>query len=910
MAGRGRRVVVVAVLTAVATSTLAVVVNLATEWKTNPWAWLGVGVLTVISAAVSLNIHGSSSKEPASGAEVDEVLTELIRSSQNLWSRALRHRGLRSDQLIEVPWTAYPAVSDRVSHGHDKHESRQRIARKLRARATSQKDIREAARVILQEKARILILGPAGAGKSSLARRIASACIDLRDGNDPVPVIISVSSWRTDEPIPLWIERQLIEAHRFLARRTISGTSIAYQLVEAGRVFPILDGLDELPERPRTKLIEALRDSVLENSPLLVTYRTAEAASTDPVEAERGLPLDAVIVMEPVDLEKAAKALLDDTTSQQRGRWELLIETCRNDPAGPLAQALSRPLMVAMAGEVYREDDRDLSELLDTERFSNREAIEDHLFGSYIPTMVRRKGHIPDVAGQRYQEDALLRWLSFLARHLDRLDTYDFRWWDLRTAIPARNVVVAFSLLGGLITTFAALVTIPQIGLIRAVVGGALLGFLIWLELDLRPPRLPQRMSPNLSSSTRNWFRGYRRRVRKVLSRFFLGAGAGGAVVVLMAILLWGAFVVAPEFARQALTGGGIFPGISDRTSLLTLSIGTPPLFGVLLVVLSALDPEADPEEKLVWSSYFAAVNNENVSVPYELQKLTAHQSVEFEAASNPRGTLKQDRHWSLLYLGAVVLWWPLIVLVSTPRSQSAMQNFPLFAWINENAVLAVVITALVAAPQVFVRAEWPWFIVVRVPLTLARNIPVRLVTFLDDMDAWDVLRREGDVYRFRHATLRDWLLRCAAKNRYYSLGAEQRRVLSRMRLHPGPEFTADMVAHIAAISPTQVQRYLDEFCKAKMLARAEDSYRWRPGCWATVNELAAADESPGLRDRVADRIRCFYRDLILFLHALPSVLGLTRTLQADGDESRWVATSPCRSPQRHCLYPSSGKRR
>ncbi|PZS22983.1 MAG: hypothetical protein DLM61_24860 [Pseudonocardiales bacterium] len=46
--------VVVTVATAVLTSAIAVVINLATEWKTNPWAWLGVVGLTVLSAAVSL----------------------------------------------------------------------------------------------------------------------------------------------------------------------------------------------------------------------------------------------------------------------------------------------------------------------------------------------------------------------------------------------------------------------------------------------------------------------------------------------------------------------------------------------------------------------------------------------------------------------------------------------------------------------------------------------------------------------------------------------------------------------------------------------------------------------------------------------------------------------------------------
>lgn len=55
VAGRAvRRVVVPTVVWAVLTSVVAVAVNLATEWKSNPWAWLVVVVTTVLVAAAAL----------------------------------------------------------------------------------------------------------------------------------------------------------------------------------------------------------------------------------------------------------------------------------------------------------------------------------------------------------------------------------------------------------------------------------------------------------------------------------------------------------------------------------------------------------------------------------------------------------------------------------------------------------------------------------------------------------------------------------------------------------------------------------------------------------------------------------------------------------------------------------------
>lgn len=46
-------VLVSAVLTAVVSSALAIVVNLATEWKGNMWAWIGVAALTLLAAGVA-----------------------------------------------------------------------------------------------------------------------------------------------------------------------------------------------------------------------------------------------------------------------------------------------------------------------------------------------------------------------------------------------------------------------------------------------------------------------------------------------------------------------------------------------------------------------------------------------------------------------------------------------------------------------------------------------------------------------------------------------------------------------------------------------------------------------------------------------------------------------------------------
>lgn len=74
MAGRSRgvRVVVPTLVVAAVSSGLAVVINLATEWKTNPWAWVGVVVLTLAAAGVSLwSSRSLGADAPAGGTHVE-----------------------------------------------------------------------------------------------------------------------------------------------------------------------------------------------------------------------------------------------------------------------------------------------------------------------------------------------------------------------------------------------------------------------------------------------------------------------------------------------------------------------------------------------------------------------------------------------------------------------------------------------------------------------------------------------------------------------------------------------------------------------------------------------------------------------------------------------------------------------
>ncbi|HXT46085.1 MAG TPA: hypothetical protein VN748_18565 [Pseudonocardiaceae bacterium] len=83
MAGRAVRwVVAPTVAWAVSTSVLAVVVNLATAWEVNLWAWLAVVVTTALVAAASLWLdHRRGEPEPVRPVGGQVVSNSVIGSN-------------------------------------------------------------------------------------------------------------------------------------------------------------------------------------------------------------------------------------------------------------------------------------------------------------------------------------------------------------------------------------------------------------------------------------------------------------------------------------------------------------------------------------------------------------------------------------------------------------------------------------------------------------------------------------------------------------------------------------------------------------------------------------------------------------------------------------------------------------
>lgn len=155
----------------------------------------------------------------------------------------------------------------------------------------------------------LLVLGSPGSGKSVLSVLFVLDYLRHRSPEDAVPVILYLPTWRPDrEHLHDWMARRLVEDYPFLADGPKSGHRTVRELISAGRILPILDGLDELPPDLHAIAINNL-DRNMGGGPMVVTCRSEEYQQA----VEQGgniLTAAAVVEIEPVRLKDAATFLV------------------------------------------------------------------------------------------------------------------------------------------------------------------------------------------------------------------------------------------------------------------------------------------------------------------------------------------------------------------------------------------------------------------------------------------------------------------------------------------------------------------------------------------------------------------------------------------------------------------------
>ncbi|NKE62741.1 hypothetical protein FXN61_40885 [Lentzea sp. PSKA42] len=291
------------------------------------------------------------------------------------------------------------------------------------------------------ERRQLVVLGEPGAGKTVAALLLTLELLEHPRDAEPVPILLSATSWDpTTEHLDTWAARRLDEDYPALRNVRAYGKNAAARFVAEGLVMIVVDGLDELPSHLHAAALDGLNRAV-GMRPVVVTCRSAEyhAAVTS-----FGTFLSGAAVVELAPVSSAGvSAYLGEA------RWTPVITALRRP--GPVAEALSSPLMVYLARTIYQAPQTDPAELL---RFGTRDDVEQHLVRAYLPAVYERRpqavGPYRSVRTHAWPLARAFDWLRYLAVRPGQ----DFEWWHLTAAVPRLLVasiagLVVFGLYSG-----------------------------------------------------------------------------------------------------------------------------------------------------------------------------------------------------------------------------------------------------------------------------------------------------------------------------------------------------------------------------------------------------------------------------------------------------------------------------
>ncbi|SNY34383.1 tetratricopeptide repeat protein [Paractinoplanes atraurantiacus] len=258
----------------------------------------------------------------------------------------------------------------------------------------------------------LVVIGERGAGKTVLAMMLVDQLLDNRPDGDPVPILLSVSSWNpATESVADFVARRIAEdfgVDREAARQ------LAHDPRASGRwwVMPVLDGLDEIDAALYTRALERVEAFAAADRPVVLTCRLREYLWA---ESQAGaLARAAVVKMEPLEVDEVTEFLADPSETRER-LWAPVFAEMRERPTGVLATTLASPLMAGLAKDTFRLGDPGVLVGLTTHL-----DIEQRLIDGYVDIVYRG------------QSRRAARWLSSLS-YLGYLgDTRDLCWWQLR----------------------------------------------------------------------------------------------------------------------------------------------------------------------------------------------------------------------------------------------------------------------------------------------------------------------------------------------------------------------------------------------------------------------------------------------------------------------------------------------
>ena len=654
------------------------------------------------------------------------------------------------------------------------------------------------------ESERLVVLGPAGSGKTILTIRFVLDLLETRTSTAAVPVIFSLGSWNPDTAkLRDWMTSQLVRDYPGLFSTGPGKSLLARELVDAKLILPVFDGFDEIADGLRSS---ALRKLNAVNMPLLLTSRRAEydaaVTGTDVLTAAAGIELAGLTLTDLVDYlpRTTRKVSLNGTDTTVGSMWDPVLseldERSQSTASANLMEVLKTPLMVALARRIYSDTpDHDPTVLLNIDRFGTPEALENHLLKNFVPAVYSDQP-VDGPAGLHRSWDCerAEEWLGYLAQHLDRLGTRDLAWWQLGSTLRRSVRTLVVGLFTGLAMGAAEMLGSVPYGLATRIENATLIGLVSGVAFGLLYGLMyggvacePMRVRIRIRRGTKQPRKTY---VQRLMVGFAGGFGFG-SVAWLVNALVFGlvkGYAPMPELLYGLLNGvgGGLVSG-------LTLGLAYSGAAGrTSRVRLRTMDEVKDFRRRLLprlMVGFAAGFGFGFVFWLVDALVIGLVQGLEIGFTSLLVAGLRTGLTAGLLYGPVTGLVYGLIVALETPIDvRSVVSPSDLLAT-NRSTVVHQLLLGVgifgfmgwLVFGLVGMFADWLVFVVVgglggalayglsltawgqwvtlsRIWLPLSGRLPWALNAFIEDAHRLGVLRQSGAVYQFRHARLQDHL--------------------------------------------------------------------------------------------------------------------------------------------------------
>lgn len=425
--------------------------------------------------------------------------------------------------------------------------------------------------------------------------------------------------------------------------------------------------------------------------------------------------------------------------------------------------------MVTLVCGTYRPGDP-VDELIDGQRFANREAIENHLLDRVLPAAYApRPGH-PTPA---YTLDQARHWLGHLAHRMNTEGTRDLAWWQVPHWTPAwprvLATVLACELVVGLVVgLWVGLVVDPGVGFALLLVSK--LGFALTFGLVIgfmgafgeNPPRYLSRLRRNMIDTRMNLMTG----LAYGLMFGLVGGFVNGLVNGLAKGLIFGLVVglVIGSMVGLAGTFGERPPRHLSRPRWSKVDIPLSLAFGLaagLIYGLAAWNGLASGDTGSdIGKGIDASIGKGTeagivagllmwvvVSLAVWLTIGLGRPSTQATSPIDPRSSWRRNRQFGFTVglVGAIAYTIVQSLMVGLTFSLIA-------AWTVSGLAMGIAVGLVFPATwQVTLASAQLW---------CRGEASARFLHFLEDAHDRQILRTVGQVYQFRHGQLQDRLAR------------------------------------------------------------------------------------------------------------------------------------------------------